>query len=123
MQSAGAVEQFSCVNKMMVLRAIPQIVRMYRRVLCCYLIQARLFLIRAPTDASTATFINTQADIRLQQILSAPATVSSGVHVADSAPQNNADDEPDTFNTSTNNVFMQLIAALDQPSRLLSASF
>ena len=69
----------------------------------------------APTAEATETYLNTHADIRLEQYLRTPPVIPTGVDVSDSHPPRESDHDTDILSQSATEAFQRLIAAIDNP--------
>jgi len=66
-------------------------------------------IVGAPTADATETYINTHADIRLEQYLRSPPIISTGVDVTDSNPPRESDHDMEALDPSATAAFQRLI--------------
>ena len=69
----------------------------------------------APTAESTATYLNTHADIRMEQYLRSPPVIQTGIDVSDSHPPRESDHDTEILSQSAIEAFQRLIDAIDNP--------
>ena len=69
----------------------------------------------APTAEATETYLNTHADIRLEQYLRAPPVIPTRVDISDSHPPRESDHDTEILSQSATEAFQRLIAAIDNP--------
>ena len=69
----------------------------------------------APTAEATETYLNTHADIRLEQFLRTPPVIPTGVDISDSHPPRESDHDTEILSQSATEAFQRLIAAIDNP--------
>ena len=70
----------------------------------------------APTAEATETYLNTHADIRLEQYLRSPPVIHTGIDVSDSHPPRESDHDTEILSQSAIEAFQRLINAIDNPS-------
>ena len=64
---------------------------------------------------ATETYLNTHADIFMEQYLRAPPVISTGVDVTDSNPPRESDYDTEALDPSATDAFQRLIDAIDNP--------
>ena len=70
----------------------------------------------APTAEATETYLNTYADIRVEQYLRSPPVIQTGIDISDSHPPRESDHDTEILSQSATEAFQRLIAAIDNPS-------
>ena len=70
----------------------------------------------APTAETIETFLNTHADIRMEQYLRAPPVIHTSVDISDSNPPRESEHDTEILSASATAAFQRLIAAIDHPS-------
>ena len=70
----------------------------------------------APTAEATETYLNTYADIRMEQYLRSPPVIQTGIDISDSHPPRESDHDTEILNQSATEAFQRLIDAIDNPS-------
>ena len=70
----------------------------------------------APTAEATETYLNTHADIRMEQYLRSPPVIHTGIDVSDSHPPRESDHDTEILSQSAIEAFQRLIDAIDNPS-------
>ena len=70
----------------------------------------------APTAEATETYLNTYADIRVEQYLRSPPVIQTGIDISDSHPPRESDHDTEILSQSATEAFQRLIDAIDNPS-------
>ena len=70
----------------------------------------------APTAEATETYLNTYADMRVEQYLRSPPVIHTGIDISDSHPPRESDHDTEILSQSATEAFQRLIAAIDNPS-------
>ena len=70
----------------------------------------------APTAEATETYLNTYADIRMEQYLRSPPVIQTGIDISDSHPPRESDHDTEILSQSATEAFQRLIDAIDNPS-------